>query len=80
MLVRGQSEANDLSAIHNSGFTGLSTKEIRRYSAIEELDKTGPNWLISRILIGKVKKVDSQKVQEVKIVYNCVGEIPEIAA
>ena len=28
----------------------------------------------------KVKKVDGQKVQEVRIVYNFVGEIPEIAA
>ena len=36
--------------------------------------------LISRILIGEVKKVDGQKMQEVRIVYNFVGEIPEIAA
>ena len=28
----------------------------------------------------KAKKVDGQKVQEVRIVYNFVGEIPEIAA
>ena len=55
-------------------------KEIRRYSAIEELDEAMLNRLISRILIGEVKKVDGQKVQKVKIVYNFVGEIPEIAA
>ena len=55
-------------------------KEIRRYSAIEELDEAMLNQLISRILIGEVKKVDGQKVQKVKIVYNFVGEIPEIAA
>ena len=55
-------------------------KEIRRYSAIEELDEAVLNRLISRILIGEVKKVDGQKVQEVRIVYNFVGEIPEIAA
>ena len=36
--------------------------------------------LISKILIGEVKKVDGQKVQEVRIVYNFVGEILEIAA
>jgi hypothetical protein len=30
------------------------------------------------ILVGEVKKIDGQKVQEVKIVYNFVGEIPEI--
>ena len=36
--------------------------------------------VISWILIGEVKKVDGQKMQEVRIVYNFVGEIPEIAA
>lgn len=55
-------------------------KEIRRYAAIEELDESVLNRLISKILIGEVKKVDGQKVQEVRIVYNFVGEIPEIAA
>jgi len=32
--------------------------------------------LISRIVVGEMKKVDGQKQQEVKI-YNFVGEIPE---
>ena len=49
-------------------------------AAIEELNEAVLNRLISRILIGEVKKVDGQKVQEVRIVYNFVGEIPEIAA
>ena len=34
------------------------------------------NRLISKILVGEVRKVDGQKCQEVKIVYNFVGEIP----
>lgn len=55
-------------------------KEIRRYAAIKELDEAVLNRLISRILISEVQKVDGQKVQEVRIVYNFVGEIPEIAA
>lgn len=53
-------------------------REIRRYAAIEELDEAVLNWLICKILIGEVKKVDGQKVQEVRIVYNFVGEIPEM--
>ena len=53
-------------------------KEIRRYAAIKELDESVLNRLISKILIGEVKKVDGQKVQEVRIVYNFVGEIPNI--
>ena len=53
-------------------------REIRRYATIEELDEAVLNRLISRILIGEVKKMDGQKVQEVRIVYNFVGEIPNI--
>ena len=53
-------------------------KEIRRYATIEELDEAVLNRLISKILIGEIKKVDGQKVQEVRIVYNFVGEIPNI--
>ena len=50
-------------------------REIRQYATILELDETVLNRLISRILGGQVKKVDGQKVQEVKIVYNFVGMI-----
>ena len=51
--------------------------EIRQYATITELDETVLHRLISKILIGEVRKVDGQKTQEVKIVYNFVGEIPE---
>ena len=53
-------------------------KEIRRYATIEELDEAVLNRLISKILVSEVKKIDGQKVQEVRIIYNFVGEIPEI--
>ena len=53
-------------------------KEIRQYATIEELDEVVLHRLIHKILVGEVKKIDGQKVQEVKIVYNFVGEIPEI--
>ena len=43
-----------------------------------ELEEVVLNRLISKILVGEVKKIDGQKVQEVRIVYNFVGEIPEI--
>ena len=54
-------------------------QEIRKYATIQELDEAVLNRLISRILIGEVIKVDGQKTQEVRIVYNFVGEIPEVA-
>ena len=41
-----------------------------------ELDEGILNRLISRILVGEVKKVDGEKFQEIKIIYNFVGEIP----
>lgn len=50
-------------------------REIRRYAAIEELDEAVLNRLISRILIGEIKKIDGQRTQEVKIIYNFVGEM-----
>lgn len=46
-----------------------------QYSTIQELDETVLNRLISQILVGEVKKVDGKKTQEVRIVYNFVGEI-----
>lgn len=49
--------------------------EIRQYVTIQELDETVLNRLIRRILVGEVKKVDGQKTQEVRIVYNFVGGI-----
>ena len=53
-------------------------QEIRKYATIQELDDVVLNRLISKILVGEVKKMDGQKFQQVKIVYNFVGEIPEI--
>ena len=50
-------------------------REIRQYATIQEVDETVLNRRISRILVGEVKKVDGQKTQEVRIVYNFVGEI-----
>ena len=44
------------------------------------MDETVLNRLISKILVGEVKRIDGQKVQEVRIVYNFVGEIPKITA
>ena len=63
-----------------SCFFGLILQDPLGDEAIEELDEAVLNRLISKILVGEVKKIDGQKVQEVRIVYNFVGEIPEITA
>jgi len=54
--------------------------EIRQYAAITELDEGILNHLIDKIMIGDVKKVNGEKVQEVRIFYNFVGEVAEMAA
>ena len=54
--------------------------EIRQCEAITELDEGILNHLIDKIMIGDVKKVNGEKVQEVRIFYNFVGEVAEMAA
>ena len=49
--------------------------EIRQCAAITELDETVLHRLIHKILVGEIQKVEGQKVQEVRIVYNFVGEL-----
>ena len=51
-------------------------REIRQYATIQELGEGILNRLISRILVGEVKKIDGEKFQEIKIIYNFFGEIP----
>ena len=53
-------------------------REIRQYATIQELDETVLNRLISRILVGEIKKVDGQRTQEVRIIYNFIGDITRI--
>ena len=49
--------------------------EIRRCGAIRDIDEAVLNRLISRIMIGESKKIDGMKVQEIRIVYNFVGDV-----
>lgn len=54
--------------------------EIRQNASITELDEGILNHLIDKIMIGDVKKINGEKVQEVRIFYNFVGEVAEMAA
>ena len=60
---------------HSEGDVQMFMGEIKRYAAITELDETVLNRLINCILIGKPEKVDGVRMQEVRIVYNFVGEL-----
>ena len=75
-----QSRMQEIAALiseeeHSEGDVQMFMGEIRRYAAITELDETVLNRLINCILIGEPKKVDGIKTQEVRIVYNFVGEL-----
>lgn len=75
-----QSRMQEIAALiseeeHSEGDVQMFMGEIRRYAAITELDETVLNRLINRILIGEPKKADGVKTQEVRIVYNFVGEL-----
>ena len=75
-----QSRMQEIAALiseeeHSEGDVQMFMGEIRRYAAITELDETVLNRLINRILIGEPKKIDGVKTQEVRIVYNFVGEL-----
>ena len=60
---------------HLEGNVRIFMEEIKRYAAITELNETMLNRRINRILIGEPKKVDGVKIQEVRIVYNFVGQL-----
>lgn len=49
--------------------------EIREYASITELDEAILNRLIDKIVISAAEIIDGEKVQNVRIVYNFVGEI-----
>ena len=53
----------------------LFIEEIRKVGVIRELDEAVLNRLIDKIFIGETIKTDQGKVQEVRIVYNFVGEV-----
>jgi len=53
-------------------FESLTDEE---QAAINEKKQSSLNRLINRILIGKPEKIDMVKTQEVRIVYNFVGEL-----
>ena len=60
---------------HSEGDVRTFMEEIKRYAAVTELDEAVLNRLINRILIGKPEKIDGVRTQEVRIVYNFVGEL-----
>ena len=53
----------------------LFIDEIRKVGVIRELDEAVLNRLINRILIGEAHKENGEKIQEVRIIYNFVGDL-----
>ena len=53
----------------------LFIEEIRKVGVIRELDEAVLNRLINRIHIGEARKGNGEKIQEVRIIYNFVGDL-----
>lgn len=50
-------------------------EELRKHGPVQELDEVLLHRLIDKIIVGERQVVDGEKVQEVTIRYNFVGEI-----
>lgn len=52
-------------------------EELKKQDPVQELDEVLLHRLIDKIIVGERQVVDGEKVQEVTIRYNFVGEISE---
>lgn len=52
-------------------------EELKKHGPVQELDEVLLHRLIDKIIVGERQVVDGEKVQEVTIRYNFVGEISE---
>ena len=52
-------------------------EELKKHDPVQELDEVLLHRLIDKIIVGERQVVDGEKVQEVTIRYNFVGEISE---
>jgi len=50
---------------------------LKKHGPVQELDEVLLHRLIDKIIVGERQVVDGEKVQEVTIRYNFVGEISE---
>ena len=48
---------------------------VRKYTDIQELTAEKIREFIDKIYVFKAEKIDGKKVQRIKIVYNCIGEL-----
>ena len=47
---------------------------VRKYTDIKELSAEIIREFVERIYVYKAERIDSRRVQRIKIVYNCIGE------
>ena len=52
-------------------------EELKKHGSVQDLDEVLLHRLIDKIIVGERQVVDGEKVQEVTIRYNFVGEISE---
>lgn len=47
---------------------------VGRYTDIQELDAEIIREFVEKIIVHKAERVDGQKLQKIKIIWNCIGE------
>lgn len=74
--------------IKNEHFTVITTEKentlntehflslVRKYTEIPELTAEIIREFVEKIYVYKAEKVNRQRVQRIKIIYNCIREIP----
>lgn len=64
-----------LSAKEQSLNTDRFLALVKKYTEIKELDAEIIREFVDKILVFKAEKIDGRKVQRIRIIYNCIGEI-----
>ena len=47
---------------------------VRKYTDIQELTAEVLREFVEKVFVHQTERVDGQKVQRIRIVYNCIGE------
>ena len=69
-------ELSALIAAHNDTTSNIDSflKIVRKYTEITELTAEIIREFIDKVYVYQSERIDGNKVQRIKIVYNCIGE------
>ena len=68
--LRRQMEAEKDEALNVDSFLSL----VRKYTDIQELSAEIIREFVEKIYVHQAERIDGQRVQRIRIVWNCIGE------